>query len=201
MKKEYRKWLALAGGALVVVGAVTAAVLITTARLQQELFKKAPEYTPTTLYSRGVDQAAAGDYAAAEQSLELALQTKDDPTYRGELAVVKYRLKKYEESISQYQALISAGKDAAFAWNGIGNVYRDWADATPAQKEAYQAKAIEAYQQSIALNEQYEAAYGNLALLYVLRNESSAAADILAQGIARTRSAALIEMAQRTGQK
>ncbi|HSI20928.1 MAG TPA: tetratricopeptide repeat protein [Verrucomicrobiae bacterium] len=186
--------------ALIMLIAVSA-VLLVTARLQQELLKKEPAYEPATLYNRAVDQTTKGDYQAAEASLEQALKQQDDATYKSQLAVVKYRLKKYEEAIVLYQKLIADGKDAAFGWNGIGNAYRDWADADAARADTYRAEAIKAYEQSIVLNRQYVAAYSNLALLYEAQEKYPEALAVLDRGIVATGAQELSQIRQRIATK
>jgi len=99
---------------------------------------------------------------------------------------VEYRLKKYPESIAEYQKLISAQQDVAFAWNGIGNAQRDWADQDSAHKADHQTEAIAAYQKAIAANDQYVAAYSNLAILYQSQGQNDKAVAIVNQGIMKT---------------
>lgn len=178
-------------GAVVFVGLLLIAalvVLLTGVRLQQTLLSRQPDYTSQQLYEKAVQQVDAGGYQEAEKYLEQALLKGDDSNYRNELAVVKYRLKKYQESIDQYQKLISSGKDAAFAWNGIGNAYRDWADQDTARKTQLQANAEDAYKKSITLNAQYVAAYSNLALMYHSQGKKEQAITVLNQGITATAS-------------
>lgn len=189
----YKKmWMLLGVLTVIVILIAASVVLFISARLQQNLLTKAPQYDAAQLYSRGVDQVATGDYAAAEASLEQALKQQDDSSYKSELAVVKYRLKKYSESVALYQELISSGKDAAFGWNGTGNAYRDWADSDPAQADSLRLKAINAYKQAVILDPHYVAAYSNLALLYNDLGQTQNALDILTQGIAATSSQDLV---------
>jgi tetratricopeptide (TPR) repeat protein len=176
-------------------------ILFVSARLQQSLLTQAPQYDAPVLYNKSVEQVEKGDYGAAEQLLEQALRAQDDATYRSELAVVKYRLKKYPESVELYAKLIADGKDAAFAWNGTGNAYRDWADSEPASAAEHREKAIAAYNQAIILNSEYIAAYSNLALLYDDMNKQDLALKTLDAGIAATRSNDLVLTRQRIAQK
>jgi tetratricopeptide (TPR) repeat protein len=183
--------------AIVLILVASTVMLFISARLQQDLLTRQPQYDAPTLYNRGVEQFSKGDYLAAEQSLEQALTKQDDTTYRSQLAVVKYRLKKYQESIENYRQLIVDGKDASFAWNGIGNAYRDWSEVDTARKAEFQQEAIEAYKKAIALNAQYVAAYSNMALLYSSMGESEKAAGILDEGFAATGNNELLEIKRR----
>lgn len=178
-------------GGLVFVGLILVAalaILLTSVRLQQSILKKQPDYTSQQLYDQAVQQVDKGQYATAETYLEQALLKQDDATYRNQLAVVKYRLKKYQEAIDQYQKLIAAGKDASFAWNGIGNAYRDWADQDTHRQGEFRGDAEDAYKKAITLNSGYVAAYSNLALLYVEEGKKDAAISMLNQGISATAS-------------
>jgi tetratricopeptide (TPR) repeat protein len=183
-------------GALALVAAASV-MLYASARMQQDLLTRIPQYESADLYSRGVAHVRAGDYQAAEDLLEQALKQQDDSTYRSQLAVVKYRLKKYSESIAHYEVLISEGRDAAFAWNGIGNANRDWAEQDKARSTELHEKAVQAYLQAITLNRQYVASYNNLALLYVSMGKTVEARAILEQGIAATGSSELRETSSR----
>ena len=107
-------------GLLVLLGGVSL-LLFLTVRVQQGLLNKPPDYSATEYYSRAQAQVDKGDYAEAENYLEQALLKQNDDSFRNQLAVVKYRLKKYQEAIDQYRLLLTAGKDPAFCWNGIGN--------------------------------------------------------------------------------
>lgn len=188
-KKLMRKMLVI--GSIVLSGIILMAaviILFISARLQQGVLTKQPEYTAKEYYNQAVAQADKGQYQASEQYLEQALLQEDAATYRSQLAVVKYRLKKYSESIDLYQKLIAGGADAAFAWNGIGNAYRDWADEDGAHKTEYQKNAEDAYGKAIALNSGYVAAYSNLALLYESESRKDDALRVLNQGIQATAS-------------
>lgn len=194
-------WWLFGGFAVLVLLLAAVIILFVSARLQQGLLTKAPSYEPDTLYSRGVEQFSKGDYAAAEASLEQALKAQDAATYRSQLAVVKYRLQKYQESVTLYQRLIDEGSDAAFAWNGMGNAYRDWAAAEAARRDELNAKALAAYEQSYTLNPQYLAAYSNAALLYANLGEEEKAVAVLNRGIAATGSTELSQVRSRVLQK
>jgi tetratricopeptide (TPR) repeat protein len=196
-----RAWMFLGIATCLVILLAAGIMLFIAAKLQQRTLSQTPSYDASTLYNRGVDQFTKGDYAAAEASLEQALKQQDDATYRGELAVVKYRLKKYEDSVTLYQQLVDEGKDAAFAWNGTGNAYRDWADADSSQTAALRAKAIDAYLKAISLNPQYVAAYSNLGLLYSEMGQQDKALAILDQGIKATASSDLVTTRSRIAQK
>lgn len=186
------KWVWVLGiviAASVLLG--TGIMLYVSAKLQQNVANSSPNYTARELSARASDQIDKGDYVKAEQYLESALLKSDDSTYRNQLAVVKYRLKKYSESAYQYQLLINKKKDLAFAWNGLGNVYRDWSEQTGVPVSDYQKKAQDAYKQSYTLDPQYISAYSNLALMLNSMGDKVGALNILDQGIAATKSTEL----------
>jgi tetratricopeptide (TPR) repeat protein len=174
-----------------VLGGVSVA-LLTSAKIQKSFFSKAPNYTAPELYSRAVEQVVKGDYKQAEAYLTQALQTQDDSTYRNQLAVVEYQLKKYPESIAQYQLLVTTHHDEAFAWNGMGNAYRDWAASDATKKVEYEAKAISAYTSSKTVDPTYVAAYSNLAQLLDSEAKKAEALQILDEGIAHTNQPELV---------
>jgi tetratricopeptide (TPR) repeat protein len=192
-------WFGILTAVIILIAAIV--VLFITAKLQSNLLTKTPNYDAPSLYNTSVAEVQKGDYATAEANLEQALKSQDDSNYRSELAVVKYRLKKYNESVDLYQQLITAGKDPAFAWNGIGNAYRDWADADTTQSDALRTKAIDAYSKAISLNAQYVASYSNLALLYESENKKTEALAILDDGINKTSSSDLVSTRLRIAQK
>jgi tetratricopeptide (TPR) repeat protein len=174
------------GGIVLVVFLAAVFLLYSTARLQRGLLSKAPEYSGQQLYGSAVQQIEKGDYTEAESDLEKALLKEDDATYRNQLAVVKYRLGKYDEAVQQYQKLIDTHQDEAFAWNGMGNAYRDWAAQDAGQAADRLAKASNAYRQAILADKGYTAAYSNLALLLSTAGKKTEALQVLDQGIAAT---------------
>jgi tetratricopeptide (TPR) repeat protein len=165
--------------------------------LQNLLTRSKPDYTAPELYSRAVDITKSGDYVQAESYLEAALTKEEDPKYRNQLAVVEYRLKKYQDAIVQYQKLISANTDVAFAQNGIGNAYRDWADQESDQSSSNAvmrlAKAETAYKASIKADKMFLAAYSNLAILLNEHGRKAEAMAILDEGISVTGSTELAQ--------
>ncbi|MCC2631346.1 MAG: Tetratricopeptide 1 repeat-containing protein [Patescibacteria group bacterium] len=154
---------------------------------------KSPQYSSQELSSQAAAHLEKGEYGVAESYLEQALLKENDATYRSNLAVVKYRLKKYEQAVAEYQRLIDQKHEVAFAWNGMGNAYRDWASedlgATDKRK-----KAEEAYRNSFKANPQYVAAYSNLSLLLFSEGRTEEARKITEQGIGATNAAELKEL-------
>lgn len=186
--------------ALVLLLAAVSFALYSTVRLQQNLLSKGPSYDAGQLYSRAVEQVGQGDYVQAESYLEQAMQKQPDDSYRTQLAVVKYRLKKYSEAISQYQELIKDRQDPGFAYNGMGNAYRDWALSDAARQAEYRSKAEEAYRQALKADPQYVAAYSNLALLLDVEGRRDEAFSVLSQGVATTGSQELKGVLKTLGQ-
>ena len=172
-------------GFVLVAGLIT--LVFTTLKLQQALKPKPVQYSAAELAKRANDQITSGDYAQAEEYLKQSLQKQDDHTYRSKLAVVEYRLKKYADSITQYQLLVDKQQDVAFAENGIGNAQRDWGSSHYADAEA-------AYRSSFAADKGYVAAYSNLALLLTQEHQLPAAIKIVEQGIAVTEDPSLISL-------
>ena len=163
-------------------------VLYTTAKLQKNLLSKSPAYSGQQLYASAEQQIQKGDYSQAESYLRDALSKEDDSSYRNQLAVVEYRLRNYAEAIVQYQKLIQAKQDPAFAFNGIDNAYRDWALQDPSKRTEREQLAITAYHSAISADAHYSAAYSNLALLLASENKQSDALVIIDQGYAITKS-------------
>jgi len=191
VKVQKRVLIILVVGVVVLLFIGSLIALFVTAKLAQNLANKEPTYTAKELYDHAATQINSGNYTLAEQYLEKALSEEDDSSYRNQLAVVKYRLKKYGEAIDEYNKLIAASKDVPFAWNGIGNAYRDWAQAAPDQQTEYEQNAINAYKKAISVNEGYVAAYSNLALLYNSQGHKDLALQTLDQGISATKSSEL----------
>lgn len=185
-------WILVTGIALVLI--VIGALLIANARFQQNVLNKQPDYTSAQLYDHAVALTDQGDYTQAEQYLQEALSKQDDNSYRNQLAVVEYRLHKYKESIAEYQKLLDAKQDGSFAWNGIGNAYRDWADQDKTQHDTYQKSAVNAYQQCLAGNDHYVACYSNLAIFWHNQGNDAAAKPLIADGISKTGSSELINL-------
>lgn len=169
--------------------------LYLSARIKQAAVNKQADYAAKDLYASAVTQIDKGDYTQAEFYLKQALQ-KDEgqSTYVSQLAVVEYRLKHYQESVEQYKLLVDQQKDADFAWNGMGNAYRDWAAQDAAHAADHQAKAEAAYREAIATNAHYVASYSNLGLLLRDEGKTADALKLLDQGIAATGSAELSQV-------
>ena len=96
---------------LVILFIAVVFVLFVTVRLQRSILTKSPVYTARELYNTAQQQITSGNYEQAEDYLKQALLKEDDSTYRNQLAVVEYRLKKYSLSVAQYQKLIDLHKD------------------------------------------------------------------------------------------
>lgn len=165
-----------------------AVIMFFLAKSQQALVTREPVYSASEYYQKGVEQIQKSDYPEAEKYLEKALAKEDSAEYRSQLALVKYRLRKYEESVAAYKVLISKNEDPAFAWNGIGNAYRDWAaeQKDGSEKVRLQDKAKQAYREAIAKNGQYVAAYSNLSILLASTGASDEARQVIDEGIAKT---------------
>ena len=176
---------------------ILGAVLWIAWRATNDINNSAPSYTSDELYTRATQQIESGDYVNAESYLEQALLKEDDSTYRGQLAVVKYRLRKYNEAIVEYQKLISLGKDEAFAWNGTGNAYRDQALVETERILELQEKALDSYQKSIQADSKYAAAYSNQALLQNEMGDRVGAVKTLDLGIAATNLQVLKDLKER----
>jgi len=164
----------IAIAALLIVGLVV--ILISLLKIQQiSVSHNQPAYQAQELYTRAVDQINHGSYSSAEDYLQQALLKQDDATYRNQLAVVEYRLKKYPEAIAQYTKLVALKQDLGFSYNGIGNAYRDWG--------GHNAEAETAYNQAIVADPHYIAAYSNLALLQSSEGKKTDAEATIAHGI------------------
>ncbi|MBU6389697.1 tetratricopeptide repeat protein [Patescibacteria group bacterium] len=170
---------------VVIIGIGVATVLIVR-NATKGVLDKSPQYTSQQLYENAVQQVDKGSYSTAENYLEQALLKEDNATYRSELAVVKYRLKEYDQAIAEYEKLVNKKQDPAFAWNGIGNAYRDWAGTDAAHKSQYLQQAEYAYRQAIQADPKYTAAYSNLALLLQNKGDTAGAKTVLNQGISQT---------------
>ncbi len=177
-------WIIIIG--VLLVALVGGVLLYSNARVQQYLLNKQPNYSAQDLYTHSLQLTNQGDYQQAEQYLKEALLKEDDATYRNQLAVVEYRLHKYKEAIDEYKKLLAAKTDESFAWNGIGNAYRDWADQEKSSHDAYQGEAVKAYQQCLNGNDHYVACYSNLAILWHSQGNTTGAKDLVNQGISKT---------------
>lgn len=117
------------------------------------------------LASKALTQQQNDDLAGAEASLQEALVRETNINYQSQLAVVKYRLKKYSESIALFQELVKAEQQVAFAWNGIGNAYRDWADQSNGSlKSEREELALQAYIKAVEADNGFATAYINRAI-------------------------------------
>lgn len=160
-----------------------------------------PDYTADQLASKANDLVKQNDLPNAEILLEQALIKNSNLDYRAELAVVQYRLKKYEASVAQYQKLIDAKHEVAFAWNGIGNAYRDWANEDAPNKAVKEDKAIEAYRSAINADRGYVVAYTNLAVLQENQGKIDAAIATAQLGFEATQRPELQNLLKRLQQK
>jgi tetratricopeptide (TPR) repeat protein len=182
-----KKLLAIFGLILVLLVVGLGLLLLTLLKLQQHLVTSAtPTYTANELANTASQQIQQGDYVDAETYLKRALAQGDDHTYRDQLAVVEYDLKKYPAAVTQYQMLISQDQDVAFAENGLGNTYRDWGNHVGQAEAAYVA--------SYTADTGYVAAYSNLALLQNSQGQKTEALSTLGVGIAATDQQALITL-------
>lgn len=185
--------IAVLFGAVILVGA--GVVVLGKALVDQAILKQEPQYTAQEYGSRGAQQLASGDLAAAEASLEAAYQQQNDGTYRSDLAVVKYRLKKYEEAIALYRAQVTAGSDVTFALNGIGNTYRDWFKQDGV--EGYRDEALAAYQAAIGADPKSVAPYSNQAQFLEELGRTQEALAVVDAGVAATADPILTQLRER----
>jgi tetratricopeptide (TPR) repeat protein len=187
--------IVLAGVALVVVSAVGGWSKV------RELNQTSPSYSALELATRAAEQQRSGDVSGAETLYEQALVKDAKLEYRAQLALVKYRLKKYEEAIASYQELIKAGSNAAFAYNGIGNAYRDWALLEDSNKIFRQNEAEQAYRKAIAADTGYVVGYTNLAILLEDQGKIAEAVNIAKQGLEATKRTELSDLIKRLESK
>ena len=151
-------------------------------------------FSASDLSQKAESLVASGSAETAEKYLERAVELENQATYRSQLAVVKYRLGKYQEAIDQYAILIKSGEELAFAYNGQGNAYRDFADHNSSQKEALQKRAISAYNLALLKDEKYVASYSNLAQLLWEMGQKDESLIILDRGITATGKKELSEL-------
>lgn len=187
MRKGINKkvWIWIAVGFVLVLLVGVGLVLFAFVKLEQANLTKAPSYTADQYYSKATDQMNQGNFGQAQVYLQAALAQGDNNTYQSQLAVVDYQLKEYSASIAAYQKLVDSGQDKAFAENGIGNAYRDWGKPQQAQS---------AYRQAILADNQYVAAYSNLAILLYQQGDKAGAKTVLDQGIAVTKQTDLVTL-------
>jgi len=155
------------------------------------------DLSASQLASQALQQQQSGDLNGAQQSLKQAMLKQPSSDYESELAVVEYRLKNYQDSITQYQKLITAKQDEAFAWNGIGNAYRDWALTETANRTDRQASALNAYSQSVKADPGYVAAYTNKALLLTDLGQKAQAIQVAQDGYSKTQEKQLQDLVSR----
>ena len=189
--KKRNLWLFGALGLLMMIFLVGIIFAIVSAVKIQKNYSVKPDYSADELYTRALSQEQTGDWKEAETYLEQALVKNGEMSYRHQLAVVKYRLGKYQESIDQYNQLIASNVDLGFAWNGIGNAYRDWSasmkDNTILAGQ-YFDKAKEAYLSAISTDPGYVSSYSNLGMMLADKGMKDEAISVLAQGVSRTSS-------------
>lgn len=192
-----RGWYLLIVGMTVVVGV---ALLLVLAVSTFQALQKRPvgeDLSAADLAARAVVQSRSQDYAGAERSLQEALLKDAQLEYTSQLAVVKFNLAKYEESVALYQQVIDARGEMAFAWNGMGNAYRDWAQEDEVNRLDRQNRALEAYRKSRETERGFVAAYQNEALLLSEMGRRAEAADLADEGYRATGRSELAELATR----
>jgi tetratricopeptide (TPR) repeat protein len=195
--------LAIIGALTVVLVLVSGLVykLTETIQRRQAEQQSAAQTTADVLASRARQQQQNSDFAGAERSLEEAIQKQARLDYELQLAVVQYQLKKYELAIERYTKVLDQSQEKAFIYNGIGNAYRDWSEATPdnqaVTKSERRTKAIESYARAYAIDPKFVAAYSNLALFLADIGDVTRAKDILKEGIAATDSPQLRQQLDR----
>jgi tetratricopeptide (TPR) repeat protein len=167
----------------------------------RDLTGTAPTYSAVELATRAAEQQRAGDVVGAEALYQQALAQDAKLEYRAQLALVKYRLKKYEEAITNYQELIKAQTNQAFAWNGMGNAYRDWAASTELGREQRLIEAERAYRNAIAADSGYVVAYTNLAIFLDDSGKTQEAVNIAKQGLEATKRDELSQLIKRLENK
>jgi tetratricopeptide (TPR) repeat protein len=182
--------------AMIVIGGSLVAAFKEYQVVQSEQ-RASQELTDQILATRARQQQASGDYQGAERSLEEAIQKQAKLDYELQLAVVQYRLQKYEQAIARYQKVLEQSNEKAFVFNGIGNAYRDWSGTIPATqpivKKDYETKAIEAYVRAYAIDPKFVAAYSNLAIFLGDLGDTERAKNVLDEGIAATQNEQLIK--------
>lgn len=186
--RPIKRVLALLIGTIVMIAAVLAGGAYLLVRYTPPTGQATVEgYSADELYRKASALVqTGGDGVLAETYLEAALKQQDDGSYRTQLAVVKYRLGKYSESIEQYQLLLKKNQDSAFAYNGMGNAYRDWSVRDPAQSSERHDQAIAMYKLALVKDPKYVATYANLAQVLWDDGLQSEAVSVLDSGISAT---------------
>lgn len=157
---------------------------------------KLTNFSAQELYKAGQQKIKEGNFTEAKKMVEAALdKAPGNVSYLGELAAIKYKMNDYQGALAEYYKILATGRYPGFAFNGIGNIYRDIANQTEdgKQKTENLEKAIEAYQNGIRRDGQYIALYQNYGLMLVSQGKTAEARKILEQGIAKTGSRELEE--------
>lgn len=160
-----------------------------------------PQYTATDLAAQAKQQQDNGDLAGAEKSLQEAIVRDAKLDYKVQVAVLQYRQKKYADAVDSYNALIKASENPAFAWNGLGNVYRDWSQTEVTRQVERQKEAENAYRQAIVVDPTYAAAYSNLALFLSDLNRTNEAIQWAKKGATESKNSDLSALVIRLGVK
>lgn len=201
MRIRARTWkfaLSIFIATIVVTGLAVFAVSALSGLMKlRELTGIAPSYSALELATRAAEQQRSGDLTGAETLYEQALVKDARLEYRAQLALVQYRLKKYEESILGYQELIKAESNTAFAWNGMGNAYRDWALVDESGRVSRLFEAERSYRNAITADKGYVVAYTNLAILLDDQGKTGEAINIAKQGLEATKRDELSELIKR----
>lgn len=141
-----------------------------------------------TYYQKAVEVAGQGDWVTAKVYLEKALQKHPSLDWRAQLAVVNYNLGNYDQAKRDYQQLIEAKKDLAFAYNGLGNIDRDLKNHSTAEQR---------YLKAIDSDPSYLVAYSNLAIMLNDLGQKEKAISLLDRAIEQTGSHDLKELKTR----
>lgn len=155
------------------------------------------DYTADQLAEQAKKAKEEGDLSTAEKSYEMAIKKETKLDYEVQLSLVKYRLKKYEEAINMFRSILPRSTEPAFIWNGIGNMYRDWAYSESARRSERLIEAETAYRSSFGTDTRYLAAYSNLALMLEENREYDKAIKVAEIGLVATKSKELQVMLDR----
>lgn len=189
-----RSGLRLAGyrpailGLLAIIMVVSAVRIILIGRQWTREDRAWPTISADQSYQQSIQLAQAGDWPAAKVYLEQALKQQFNLNWQGQLAVINYQLGDYDRAIQGYQRLVEAGQDLAFAYNGLGNCYRDKGEHLTAEAN---------YQKAIEVEPGYVVAYTNLAIMFYDLGETIKAKEILKSGINTTQNSDIIELQKR----